>query len=65
MYQLGGDYWEKFYPSVVTILLKNQDPDGRWRALGLQDGRYGDVLTTALAVIALNIPNQLLPIFQR
>ena len=65
MFQLGGRYWQQHYPLVFNLLISNQDSSGRWPAVGKHDGKFGDVVTTALAVIALNIPNQLLPIFQR
>ena len=32
MYQLGGRYWESFFPPVVETLLANQQPDGSWPA---------------------------------
>ena len=66
MYQLGGAYWEKFYPPMVDVLTQNQREDGSWPAEShFFDGRFGNAYTTALAVMALGAPNQLLPIFQR
>jgi hypothetical protein len=66
MYQLGGHYWEKFFPPTVKTLLDNQGTDGSWPPESHQaDAQYGRAYTTALVVLALGAPNQLLPIFQR
>lgn len=66
MYQLGGSYWERFFPRVVKTLLANQQPDGSWPAEShFNDGKYGNAYTTALVVLTLGAPNQLLPIYQR
>lgn len=66
MYQLGGKYWQEFFPKVVPILLAAQQPDGSWPADSHKiDARFGNAYTTALVVITLGAPNQLLPIFQR
>jgi hypothetical protein len=66
MYQLGGRYWEAFFPGVVKTLLANQQPDGSWPAEShFHDGQYGNAYTTALVVLSLGAPNQLLPIYQR
>ena len=32
MYQLGGKYWEQFYPPAVEAVLANQQADGSWPA---------------------------------
>jgi hypothetical protein len=66
MYQLGGKYWAEFYPKTVRALLANQQDDGSWPADSHKtDGKFGNAYTTALVVITLGAPNQLLPIFQR
>ena len=66
MYQLGGRYWKDFFPRIVPILLTNQQADGCWPADSHRyDGPYGKSYTTALMVITLGAPNQLIPIFQR
>jgi hypothetical protein len=65
-YQLGGRYWKEFFPRIVPILLKNQQADGSWDAESHgNDRRYGNAYTTALVLLSLGAPNQLLPIFQR
>jgi Prenyltransferase and squalene oxidase repeat len=66
MYQLGGKYWEQFFPSAVRAVLTNQQSDGSWPVDSqYHDSPYGSAYTTALVVIMLGAPNQLLPIFQR
>jgi hypothetical protein len=66
MYQLGGKYWEQFYPPAVEAVLANQQPDGSWPVDSqYHDAPYGHAYSTALVVIMLGAPNQLLPIYQR
>jgi hypothetical protein len=66
MYQLGGKHWSEFFPRVVKTLLANQQVDGSWPAESyLGDGKYGNAYTTALVLLTLGAPNQLLPIYQR
>jgi hypothetical protein len=66
MYQLGGKHWAQFYPRVVQTLLDNQQPDGSWPAdTHWHDSQFGTAYTTALVVMTLGAPNQLLPVFQR
>ena len=66
MYQLGGKYWEQFYPPVVEAVLANQQADGSWPIDSqFHDSPFGNAYTTALVVIMLGAPNQLLPIYQR
>ncbi len=66
MYQLGGRDWEEFFPRVVRTLLQNQQSDGAWPAEShFHDGQFGNAYTTALVVMSLGAPNQLLPVFQR
>jgi hypothetical protein len=66
MYQLGGKYWEQFYPPAVEAVLANQQADGSWPVDSqYHDAPFGNAYTTALVVIMLGAPNQLLPIFQR
>jgi hypothetical protein len=66
MYQLGGKYWREFFTRVEPMLLANQRTDGSWPAdANKGDAGFGSAYTTALVVMTLGAPNQLLPIFQR
>jgi hypothetical protein len=64
--QLGGQYWESTFPPLVNALLSGQARDGSWPPeIGSEDSMFGNSYTTALAVLALTPPYQLLPIYQR
>lgn len=59
MWQAGGDRWARWYPSVRDLLLARQTNDGSW-----PDGN-GPHYATAMACVMLQVPNNMLPIFQR
>jgi hypothetical protein len=66
MYQLGGSYWKAFFPRTVATLLANQQADGSWQPENHHhDAQFGNAYTTALVLLTLGAPNQLLPIYQR
>jgi hypothetical protein len=66
MYQMGSPYWEKFFPRTARAVVAHQQRDGSWETESFQrDRKYGNNYTTAMAILALGAPNQLLPIFQR
>jgi hypothetical protein len=69
MFQLGGEDWRRFFPRLLRVLAAAQHVDGSWdpeTANGYKgDVKYGMVYTSALAVLALATPYQLLPIYQR
>lgn len=64
MFQLGGYYWEQFFPPLVETLIANQQPDGAWPP-EKAEARFGNCYTTSLCVLSLSVPSQILPIFQR
>jgi hypothetical protein len=64
-FQLGGKHWKEFYPVLCRTLVGNQRPDGSWDPELRSDDMYGNAYSTAMAVLALSPPYQLLPIFQR
>ncbi len=66
-YQMGDDYWHQFCPATFRTLLASQNSNGSWEPERTihNDDVYGSVYTTALVVLSLSAPNQLLPIFQR
>lgn len=66
MFQLGEEHWAQFFPEFMRTLASNQRRNGSWDREGQDgDGRFGHTYTTALAVMALTPPYQLLPIYQR
>jgi hypothetical protein len=66
MFQLGGNYWQSFFPPLLKTLADAQHADGSWDPeSGDDDSMYGNVYTTSLAVLALATPYQILPIYQR
>lgn len=66
MFQLGGDYWFEFFPSLLEVLVQHQNADGSWHPeSNSNDSKYGNLYSTALAVLALTPPYQILPIYQR
>lgn len=64
--QLGGKYWEVMFPALVDALLGCQLPDGSWPLEpGNGDAVFGANYTTAMAILSLTPPYQLLPVYQR
>lgn len=66
MAQLGGKYWKQFFPSLAAALLRGQQASGEWPPEPYSNDQiFGNTYTTALAVLALTPPLQLLPVYQR
>lgn len=59
LYQDGGVLWERWYPGVRRYLMEKQKSNGSWRC------DWGDELSTAMALLILEIPLGYLPIFER
>ncbi len=59
MFLAGEKYWRTWWPAIWEELLSKQAPEGFWR------GQAGQEYGTAMALIILQMPNRLLPIFQR
>lgn len=59
IWQIGGSPWERWFPSVRDELTGLQQAEGKWNS------RYSAEYATAMATIVLQIPNNILPIFQR
>ena len=55
------------YDTVANmhVLVDNQQADGSWDAEASYDRQYGNSYTTALVILSLTPPYQLLPIYQR
>ncbi len=62
MFQLGGDYWERFAAYMYEMMLKFQRDDGSWPAKG---GGTGPCYSTAMGVLAMSVSYRQLPIYQR
>ena len=58
-HQTGGDDWRNYYTFMRDYFLKRQRADGSWV------GRISPEYNTSMALIVLQMPNELLPIFQR
>jgi hypothetical protein len=65
MFQMGGDYWSVFYPRLVKSLLQTQRADGSWITDKNYESTFGASYLTAMSIMALTPPYQMLPIFQR
>lgn len=59
MFLSGDKKWHLWWPAIRDELLSRQSPEGFWR------GQAGQEYGTAMALIILQIPNRLLPIFQK
>jgi hypothetical protein len=59
MWQAGGARWQKWFPAVRDDLIGRQRADGSWMAA------FGAEYATAMCLLTLQVPNNLLPIFQR
>ncbi len=59
MFFAGDAHWSKWWPVIRDELLARQSDDGYWR------GQAGNEYGTAMALIILQMPNRMLPIFQK
>jgi hypothetical protein len=59
MFLAGGQYWAEWYPRVRDEMVRQQLKSGGWAS------EHGEDYGTAMALIVLEAPNRLLPIFQR
>lgn len=60
MYLAGGDSWARWWPAARSELLSRQLEDGSWG-----DPSVGPAYGTSMALIVLQMPKRLLPIFQK
>jgi len=60
MFQAGGKYWRQWNETVTPALMAMQQPDGSWRA-----GSGGPICDTAMALLAMEVNYNFLPIYQR
>ena len=61
-WQAGGEHWFAWYPAIRDDLVPKQESDGSWRDT---TPFVGSEYATAMACLVLQMPNNLLPIFQR
>ena len=59
MWYAGDQQWLKWYPAIRDVLIQNQQPDGSWK------DSIGSEYATAMALIILQLPHDILPIFRR
>ncbi len=60
MYLAGGEHWARWFPAVRDELIGAQQQNGSWPS-----ANSGSPYATAMSLIILQMPNRLLPIFQR
>ncbi len=60
MYLAGGASWAEWWPAIRGELLSKQQDDGAWT-----DSGVGPTYATSMAMIILQMPKRLLPIFQK
>ena len=66
MAQLGGRHWKGFFPSLAAVLVRGQQSNGSWPPEpNGSDRSFGNTYTTAMAILSLTPPLQLLPVYQR
>ena len=59
MWHAGGDDWNQWYPSIRKTLLGMQRPNGGWNA------SQGNAYATAMSLIILQMPKDLVPVYAR
>jgi len=67
MYQMGDEAWNRFYPLIDDVLLKQQKTDGSWpEPPGNNEFENGGAIyATSMATLSLAVHYHLLPIYQR
>lgn len=63
-FQLGGEYWTNYRPTLHKALLPYQRSDGSWRGVAGEDSRYGPNYGTSMSILSLAVEYRLLPIYQ-
>jgi len=69
MYHVGGNDWDKWNTEMKSTLLQLQrqqgDNAGSWPANGVWGGYGGEVYSTAMATLNLEVYYRYLPIYQQ
>lgn len=59
MWHAGGDDWNQWYPTIRKTLLGMQQPGGGW------SDSQGNAYATAMSLIILQMPKDLVPVYAR
>ncbi len=59
MFLAGGDHWAGWFPAMRDELVSRQQSNGSWVS------NHGEAYGTGMSLLILQIPNRLLPIYQR
>ena len=65
MFQLGGEYWERWAVNMYEMMLKFQKSDGSWPQGSSNEATAGPCFATAMGVLAVSVSYRQLPIYQR
>ncbi len=65
MFQIGGQHWDVMRDHLESMILSLQLPDGRWEPQNNEEILAGKIYCTSMAVLALSVEYQYLPIYQR
>jgi hypothetical protein len=65
LYKRGGDDWKNARPLLLQELLTNQTADGSWQSGNGGETPFSRNYCTAMAVLALTVEYEYLPIYQR
>ncbi len=58
MFQIGGESWSKYFPTIRDRLISQQNSDGSYRG-----DDVGSTYRTAMSTLILSLPYRYLPIF--
>jgi squalene cyclase len=62
MFQAGGKYWQQWNETMTPLIIGMQTPDGSWQDQGESGGL---IVGTSMALLAIEVNYNLLPIYQR
>lgn len=65
MFQVGGDAWTETRNQTASILISKQLANGSWNGADTNEVGFGSNYCTSMAVLALAVEYQYLPIYQR
>jgi hypothetical protein len=65
LFKVGGKHWDDARKQLSGTLLDNQQANGSWVSPGGSEVNVGSIYSTSLAVLALAVEHQYLPIYQK